>query len=236
VVPEACATLQINLQDMDIDAHFALEGLEEYSHVWLLWAADRNGHDATQAKVRAPKLCGGKAGVFATRSPYRPNPIGLSLARLRGVTSDTLELSGVDLVSGTPIIDVKPYVPSYDMPAPDDPVRTAGWVNPPPLEVRFSPEADAELKSLLPSREETRSGATFLMSDAARFRRALEQTLAADPRPLYRWRREKRGQDSAEYDLRLDGLLVRCRYESMEGGSEYVVVLKLSLDPAAEAR
>ena len=89
-----------------------LEGLGAYSHVWLIWAAHLNAHEARQAKVRAPKLRGGKAGLFATRSPFRPNPFGLSLVRLRDVVGDTLHLSGVDLVDGTPVLDIKPYIPS----------------------------------------------------------------------------------------------------------------------------
>ena len=122
-VPDATATLQLTLDGMD--ARAALDGLDDYSHVWLLWAAHLNGHDAAQAKVQAPKLRGGKAGLFATRSPYRPNPIGLSLVRLEGIDGDSLRLAGVDLVDGTPVLDVKPYVPYCDA----FPDARAGWVD-----------------------------------------------------------------------------------------------------------
>lgn len=213
-----------------MDAAPCLEGLEQYSHVWLLWAAHLNGHDATQAKVRAPKLRGGKAGLFSTRSPYRPNPIGLSLVHLEGVKGDTLALSGVDLVDGTPVLDVKPYIPSYDVPRPETgPVRTAPWVDPPPLEsISFSPAAEDALSTLHGTA--SNSGLT---ADVARFRRALVQTLAADPRPVYRWRREQSKGTSAgaggEYDLELDGIVCRCRFERDEtSGDERVLVLSLS--------
>ena len=122
LVPDSRAVLQLcRGLGREMDARAALDGLGEYSHVWLLWAAHLNGHDATSAKVRAPKLRGRKTGVFATRAPYRPNPIGLSLVRLDSVDEDllALELSGVDLVSGTPILDIKPYFPSYDAPLPE---------------------------------------------------------------------------------------------------------------------
>ena len=71
-----------------------------------------NGHAAARAKVQAPHLRGGRTGVFATRSPFRQNPLGLSLVQLRGIQGDTVLLSGVDLVSGTPVIDLKPYIPA----------------------------------------------------------------------------------------------------------------------------
>ena len=227
----------------------------------LLRSAHLNGHNAAQAKVRAPKLRGGRAGLFSTRTPYRPNPIGLSLVKLEEVVGDSLRLSGVDLVDGTPVLDVKPYLPTYDAPR-NGPVRTGPmWVDPQPLEqVRFTSEAEAALEELHSvqgggggggrgggggggggaSASSARSSATSspperasksrLTEDAAQWRRALEQTLAADPRPLYRWRREQRGEAgaSAEYDVAVDGIVARCRFERGEvDGSECVSVLGL---------
>ena len=221
LVPDSKAVLQLSreLGAKSMDARAALDGLEEYSHVWLIWAAHLNGHDATQAKVRAPKLRGRKAGVFSTRAPFRPNPLGLSLARLDNVDerSLVLELSGIDLVSGTPILDIKPYLPSYDAPLPEHgPVRTASWTDPPPLHVRFVPEAEAALDR-----------GTHSLS-AAQHRRLLQQTLAADPRPHYRWRRALEGDDSAEYDIVVDGWHVRCRFDvDSEMDTEVVTVLQL---------
>ena len=220
VVPDAVASLKIVLGDMG-DACHALDGLDEYTHVWLVWMAHLNGHDANKAKVVAPKLRGGKAGLFATRSPYRPNPMGLSLVRLVGIEGDTLRLSGVDLVDGTPVVDIKPYIPSYDAPAADDgPAQTAEWIDPPPLPVLLAPEAEAALDAA------ARRSAS-LLCDAATLRRALVQTLAADPRPLYRWRRE-RGTGGAEYDVSIDGLSARCAFELGDDGAESVTVLRLT--------
>jgi len=227
IVPDAIALLTID--SPGVDAHQALDGLDAYSHIWLLWAAHLNQHDAVQAKVRAPKLRGGKAGLFSTRSPFRPNPIGLSLVKLDVVDGKTLRLSGVDLVDGTPVIDVKPYLPQYDAPQPGAPVSTAEWVDPPPLEdVSFAPEAEAalhETSRLRAARATTAAAsgraATALMSDAAQLRRAIVQTLAADPRPMYRWKREQSGvSESADYDVSVDGVAWRCRFERCEGASE----------------
>ncbi|XP_071483148.1 tRNA (adenine(37)-N6)-methyltransferase-like [Diadema antillarum] len=97
----------------------SLDGLAEFSHVWILFVFHENSKDSSsKAKVKPPRLNGRKVGVFASRSPHRPNPIGLTLARLDKVEGDTLHLSGTDMIDGTPVLDVKPYVPEYDSPKP----------------------------------------------------------------------------------------------------------------------
>ena len=98
----------------------ALRGIEEYSHLWLVWKFSQNETENWSATVRPPRLGGNKrVGVFATRSPFRPNPIGLSCVKLEKVIKDTkngtvLEISGADLLDGTPIYDIKPYIPYTD--------------------------------------------------------------------------------------------------------------------------
>jgi len=238
LAPDARASLTLLLPD-GLSAVHALEGLDEYSHVWLLWAFNQNSHSAANSKVRVPRLRGGRAGLFATRTPYRPNPIGLSLVRLVGVSGNTLQLSGVDLVDGTPVLDVKPYVsvalaheitmcplwpiplllccrqvPQYDAPA--DPVRVAPWVpaGASSLEVVFSPAASSALDTLRGT----------LLDDNASLRRTLVQSLESDPRPVYRWRRE-RGAGAAEYELQVDGITAQCRFERSSEGEERVLVV-----------
>lgn len=98
----------------------ALRGLDGYSHLWLLWHFSQVRHSKWQPTVRPPKLGGNtRMGVFATRSPYRPNPIGLSCVRLDKIEPNTpngpiLYISGADLLDGTPILDIKPYIPYTD--------------------------------------------------------------------------------------------------------------------------
>ena len=98
----------------------ALRGIEGYSHLWLLWEFSEVSIDNWSPTVRPPRLGGNKRmGVFATRSPYRPNPIGLSSVKLEKITEDTklgtvLEISGADLMNGTPIYDIKPYIAYTD--------------------------------------------------------------------------------------------------------------------------
>lgn len=98
----------------------AVRGLEEYSHIWLLWEFDRNESKEWSPTVRPPRLGGDKRmGVFATRSPFRPNSIGMSVVKLdkveiRSGVGPVLLVSGIDLVDKTPIIDIKPYLPHVD--------------------------------------------------------------------------------------------------------------------------
>ncbi|XP_062850813.1 tRNA (adenine(37)-N6)-methyltransferase [Trichomycterus rosablanca] len=102
----------------------ALAGLQQYSHIWLIFLFHKNGHMSYKAKVKPPRLNGQKVGVYSTRSPHRPNAIGLSLAKLESITGDVLHLSGMDLIAGTPVLDIKPYIPEYDSPltsTPPDP-------------------------------------------------------------------------------------------------------------------
>ena len=129
-----------------------------------------NRQDRVKAKVKPPRLGGQKRGVFATRSPHRPCPVGLSLVRVDRVVGDTVFVSGVDLIDGTPVLDIKPYIPAYDNPAMyldgtsvpaseigcDDCrsqnsslVRVAPWLNSPPvpsLSVKFTSDAEHQLE------------------------------------------------------------------------------------------
>ena len=97
----------------------ALRGIEEFSHLWLIWAFDRAERERWSPTVRPPRLGGNRRiGVFATRSPYRPNPIGLSCVKLDRVEQTkegpVLVVRGADLMDGTPVLDIKPYLPYAD--------------------------------------------------------------------------------------------------------------------------
>lgn len=98
----------------------AFRGLDGFSHLWIIWEFDLNSHPANSLSVRPPRLGGNeKMGVFATRSPFRPNPLGLSSVRLEEIErceNGKIELivSGADLVNGTPIYDIKPYIKFSD--------------------------------------------------------------------------------------------------------------------------
>ena len=147
----------------------ALRGIEEFSHLWLIWGFDKAERETWTPTVRPPRLGGNKrVGVFATRSPFRPNAVGLSCVKLTGVekTADgtVLKVAGADLVNGTPIYDIKPYLPYTDC----RPEATGGFTDYTEkrrVEVRFSEKAAKKL-----SPEE---------------KRTLEAVLKEDPRPAY---------------------------------------------------
>jgi len=117
LVPELRATVVFTPEFRNPDA---LRGIEGFSHLWLIWEFSEARRDQWSPTVRPPRLGGNtRLGVFATRSPFRPNPIGLSCVALTGVRETAefgtvLEVAGADLMDGTPIYDVKPYVPYSD--------------------------------------------------------------------------------------------------------------------------
>jgi len=146
----------------------SLDDVEDFSHLWLVWVFHKNtkgikpskkkdpfsGGMGLRAKIRVPRLRihKKKAGLFSTRTPHRPNPIGLSLCKIIRVDKKKGEilLSGVDLVSGTPILDVKPYIPYSDAPGSLTNTRVPSWIRAPAAiaRVRWTEEARKQLSSL----------------------------------------------------------------------------------------
>jgi tRNA-Thr(GGU) m(6)t(6)A37 methyltransferase TsaA len=182
VAPASRARLEIEFGN---NPEHSLAGLLEFSHVWLLFLFHQNGAPTPpRAKVKPPRLDGATKGVFATRAPHRPNPIGLSLCKLDGIEGHVLQLSGVDLVDGTPILDIKPFIPSYDTPPPHEEVRYPLWSSPGAhelLQVHLSDTASADLRLLKESKERPRLASTWEQAV-----QGLSQVLAADPRSVYR--------------------------------------------------
>ena len=148
----------------------AFRGIEDYSHLWLLWEFDRAQQDDWRPTVRPPRLGGNvRMGVFATRSPFRPNPLGLSSVRLEAIehrpdVGPVLIVRGADLMDGTPIYDIKPYIPYADC-HPDAAEGFTGQTQSHHLQVAFPPE----LLEQVPQAD----------------RAALTGVLANDPRPSY---------------------------------------------------
>jgi len=140
----------------------ALRGLEGFSHIWLIWEFSEAVRDNWSPTVRPPRLGGNtRLGVFATRSPFRPNPIGLSCVRLESIELNTpegpvLHVSGADLMDGTPIYDIKPYIPYTDC-VTDATSGFTGSVNmhklnvviPAPLEAKTKPQTLQALRGIL---------------------------------------------------------------------------------------
>ncbi len=108
----------------DLQPELSLQGLGGFSHLWLQFVFHLNSSTRFHAKIHPPRLNGETMGVFATRSPHRPNPIGLSLVKIVEIKNNVLKLAGADLVDGTPILDIKPYLPLYE----SLPKAESGWM------------------------------------------------------------------------------------------------------------
>lgn len=149
----------------------ALRGLEGFSHLWLIWVFDRAVREGWSPTVRPPRLGGNaRLGVFATRSPFRPNPIALSAVALAGMEKTAeygtvLRVRGADLMDGTPILDIKPYVPYADC----RPEAAGGFAAAPPDGETLAVACPPELWERVPPDR----------------REALRAVLALDPRPRY---------------------------------------------------
>jgi len=145
----------------------AIKDLEGISHIWVLYVFHLNQNLTLKAKVRPPRSKLPRS-LFATRTPHRPNPIGLSLVRLLKIDGATLFIEGVDMVDGSPILDIKPYISAYDRPKGK---VSSGWVDKlepvRTLKVRWQKEALSQLKGLQKSSR----------------RKYITELLRLDPRP-----------------------------------------------------
>ena len=182
----------------------AVRGLEDFSYIWLLWEFSKAVRDTWSPTVRPPRLGGNvRKGVFATRSPFRPNPIGLSSVRLEKVDIDpklgpVLYVSGVDLMDGTPIYDIKPYITYTD----SHPDAVSGFAST-PAEYLLEVDFPDNLLQKVPENQ----------------RESLIEVLAHDPRPQY--------QDDPEriYGMAFDKLEVKFRVQEGQIKVEEVTVI-----------
>ena len=206
LVPELLARVVFEHDFRNPDA---VRGLDGFSHLWLVWEFSLSLRADWSPTVRPPRLRGERVGVFATRSPFRPNPIGLSSVRLERIDMDeelgpVLVVSGADLVDGTPILDIKPYIP-FDQ----HPDATSGFIDEHP-----KPDIDVHIDEDLLARV------------PAEHRDALLGVLARDPRPVHLH------DGSRVFGLPFAGMDVRFRFDGL-----VVEVLDVQpLDPDADSR
>ena len=170
----------------------ALRGLEGFSHLWIVWEFSKARRETWSPTVRPPRLGGNqRLGVFATRSPFRPNPIGLSCVKLVGVEQTAefgpvIRVAGADLLNGTPIYDIKPYLPYADC----KPEAVGGFASV-PKEATLTVHISEEIVEKIPAEK----------------LEAVRGVLAQDPRPSY--------QDDPErvYGMRFGGLEIKFKVD-----------------------
>lgn len=202
LAPSAWATLELL---PPYNQPETVEGLVAFSHLWLTFVFHENLEKGWKPRVRPPRLGGNlKQGVFATRSTFRPNGLGLSVVKLEGIDLNEgvkLKLSGIDLVDGTPVVDIKPYLPWAD----SLPEAQANWAPEAPQlhPVVFSEQALQQLGA----RPENQG----LMQ-------LIQEVLSQDPRPAY-----QKASSERLYGVRLAGVNVRFRYSSATAGEQEVI-------------
>lgn len=168
LVPSSSARIQI---DREWQPEAALDGLSDFSHLWVIFEFHQNTNKTYHAKVHPPRLGGKQMGVFATRSPHRPNSLGLSLVKIEKVEGDSIWISGIDLVDGTPVFDIKPYLPEVE----SIPQASSGWTSQ-TMDKEISIEWSEEQLILVSGWSEK--------IQKPRLRALIEETLGLDPRPL----------------------------------------------------
>ncbi|WP_371196158.1 tRNA (N6-threonylcarbamoyladenosine(37)-N6)-methyltransferase TrmO [Glaciecola sp. SC05] len=194
-IPRQGAGLSIAKGTIVFDEHIraidACEGIMQFSHLWIIFKFHQNTDKGWSSKVRPPRLGGNaKTGVFATRSSFRPNGIGMSVVKLLNFKNNTLEVEGVDMLSGTPIIDIKPYVGYADS------IENAqsGYAAQSPentLTVQYEPSVLNHL--------------SIYQKLYADLRELIEASLTADPRPAYKSKKD----DEKQYHIRLYDIEIR---------------------------
>ncbi len=189
LVPGAIGVVRLKPQDR---LRTALKGIEKFSHIWLIWVFDHHGSNDWRPSIRPPRLGGAKkVGVLASRSPHRPNPIGMSVVKLTHIDLEAkrgpeLHVEGVDLLDGTPILDIKPYIPYSDCFTD----ATSGWASEPieKLPVTWSKDALEQLNQfcgpVVEGPVDQRAALGY-----AKLKRLIEETLSLDPRPASQRRR-----------------------------------------------
>lgn len=238
-------------KDLYTNPDQSLATLDEFSHIWIIYHFHKN-EPHSKAKVAPPRLDGKKVGVFASRCPHRPNPIGMSLVKLERVEGSTIYFIGGDMVDETPVIDIKPYIPAYDGPQknqsnPGTPTRSMredpeGEEDDEEIAQTFNKaasvssqpdpatDADTSASVKVPSWIDGKKPLEVSFSDGAMQqieelninRKTIAEILQQDPRSVYV--REK--FSSQIYNFQVDGNNVICKFDDVKGSVNVLQVRK----------
>lgn len=226
-------------KDIYTNPEQSLETLDDFSHFWIIYHFHKNDSHS-KPKVSPPRLDGKKVGVLATRSPHRPNPIGMSLVKLDRIEGSTIYFYGSDMVHDTPVIDIKPYIPSYDSPqkTQESPANTSlrsreepeGEEEPDEDSAHaVTPNADSHVK--VPNWVSNKAllqvifseNALHQISELAVNQKSIQEILEHDPRSVYV--REK--YLSQIYNFQVDGNNVICKFDDKLGTVTVLQIRKL---------
>lgn len=235
-------------KDLYTNPEQSLETLEEFSHLWIIYNFHLN-EPHSKPKISPPRLDGKKVGVFATRSPHRPNAIGMSLVKLDRVEGSTIYFYGTDIVDSTPLIDIKPYIPSYDSPqqktqesaisTPTTPVNSRSREDPEgeeehdevPVQPSHLTVASSDPSVKVPNWVSSKNQLKVIFSENASMQiqelginqKSIQEVLENDPRSVYV--REK--YLSQIYNFQLSGNNVICKFDDKQGTVNVLQIRKL---------
>jgi len=229
------ARLRIDAAELN-NPEYSLRDLSSFSHVWILFVFHLDGQAkacnqgrsvVVKSKVAPPRLGGAKVGLFATRSPHRPSPIGLSLVRILEVEGESVLLEGGDFVDGTPVLDMKPYLPAFDAPSAEGETAASvfvpDWASPTAVK-------EGDLTVMLTARAKLQLDRCFagarpkgaLIQTQESMLRLVGEVLSGDPRSVYR--RDK--CSDRLYFVELDGLHFSVWFDE-EDGQLFAEVLRV---------
>jgi tRNA-Thr(GGU) m(6)t(6)A37 methyltransferase TsaA len=187
-----------------IDGPAMTAGLESFSHLWVLWLFHQNKNKTLLKKVHPPRLGGKKSGVFASRSPHRPNAIGMTVVQILSIEVNRILISGLDMVEGTPVLDIKPYIPQWD----SYPEASSGWLS-------HQPDSFCPTEFLSSAMEElfAYEKSDSLEMPASEVLHAIRECLSTDPRPPAYKKMDQTKQMSEKpiYAFQIYGLDVKFR-------------------------
>lgn len=239
-VPRQASLAEHILSKIDLDKNLfnnpehAIESLADFSHFWVIYNFHMND-SSYSAKVCPPRLNGAKVGVFATRSPHRVNPIGMSLVKLDRIEGSTIYFYGSDMINDTPVLDIKPFIPAYDSPISLNENAAAAASS---FKSREEPEGEEEpeCSSLITSVNDVKVPAWIsnkkelqvIFSEKALLQtqelnilqEVIKECLQADPRSVY----VKEKYLSQIYSFQIDGKHVVCKFDDK---NESVTVLQI---------
>lgn len=227
-------------KDLYTNPEQSLDTLQDFSHIWIIYHFHKNDSHA-KPKISPPRLEGQKVGVFATRSPHRPNPIGMSLVKLDRIEGSKIYFYGSDMVDDTPVVDIKPYIPNYDSPQKAQSETTSstmrsreepeGEEEPEVTVAVQSPQANTDNQVKVPQWVSNHKVLKVIFSDNALQqihelkvnKKSIEEILENDPRSVYV--REK--YLSQIYDFQVDGNNVICKFDDKNGTVNVLKVRKV---------
>lgn len=234
VASELSSRIELNPTIFNNPEH-SLEGLKTFSHIWILYHFHRNPAHF-KAKVAPPRLDGARVGVFSTRSPHRPCPIGLSLVKIDRIEKSVIYFFGTDMVDGTPVLDIKPYIPKYDIPSNIDQQQFLSCREAPDGEEKFAeavPSSSSKSSTHVKVPKWISNGSTLnvLFNENAGNqiqnlgiqKKSIEDILKADPRSVYL--RTKYG--SQIYTFQLGDYTVTCKFDDHQSSVNVLQIRKL---------